>query len=256
MIAEYGKEYKKNGTYAFVGKGITFDSGGISLKPSEKMDEMKRDMAGAAAVFGALRALAKTGVKKHLVAVGGVAENMPGGNAQRPGDVIRMFNGKTVEVKNTDAEGRLVLSDVLAYTEKRFKPNYIVDLATLTGAVIIALGHRCAGVMGNDKRLTDKILRAGERSGDRCWELPLWDEYDENIESDIADYSNIGHPRGAGSIVGATLLKHFVSVPWAHVDIAGTAWYDMKKPFAFSGATGFGVRLLYELVKTDKDKKS
>ena len=250
IIAEYGKEYKKNGTYAFVGKGVTFDSGGISLKPSKNMDEMKRDMAGAAAVLGGLIALAHANVKKHIIAVAGVVENMPDGGAQRPGDIIKMFNGKTVEVLNTDAEGRLVLADLLSYTEKRFKPRIMLNFATLTGAVIVGLGHRVAGVMSNDQDLVCEILNAGEESGDRCWQLPLWNEYAENIESKIADITNIGNPPGAGSIIGGIFLKQFVErTRWAHVDIAGTAWYDLKKPFSFSGATGFGVRLIYELVK-------
>jgi len=275
MILEYGKKYKNKGTFCLVGKGVTFDSGGISIKPSNNMDEMKGDMAGAAAVAGGIISLARFDVKKHVIGLLGFVENMPSGAAQRPGDVISMYNNKTIEVKNTDAEGRLVLSDLLAYASRNYNPDYMLDFATLTGAVITALGHRCAGVMGNDDNLISDVINAGIRSGDRCWQLPLWDDYDENIESKIADYMNIGSPAGAaGSITAAMLLKHFTDrwggkenkedkkskkskeskqsseeIPWVHVDIAGTAWYDKKKPFASSGATGFGVRLIYELIK-------
>jgi leucyl aminopeptidase len=250
VIAEHGRQYKNKGTYALVGKGVTFDSGGISIKPSKNMHEMKSDMAGAAAAVCAVKALSSLGVKKHVVAVAGLVENMPSGSAQRPGDIIKMYNNKTIEVLNTDAEGRLVLCDLLAYTEKRFKPKLIVDFATLTGSMVRALGHRCAGVFGNDKHLISKIIDAGENSGDRCWSMPLWDDYRENIESSLADYSNISSPASAaGSITAAMLLKQFVkAVPWAHIDIAGTAYYEQKKPCPHFGATGFGVRLAYTLL--------
>ncbi len=251
IIAEYGKEFIDNGTYALVGKGITFDSGGISIKPSRNMHEMKYDMLGAATVFGSILAIAKNKVKKHIVAVAGIAENMPDGNAQRPGDIITMYNKKTVEVLNTDAEGRLVLGDALAYTEKTFNPKHIINFATLTGAVVVALGHRCAGVMGNDQKLINEVIKASNESGDRCWELPLWDDYFENIESKIADFANVGTtpPGAAGTITAGIFLKQFVDkVPWVHIDIAGTGWYDKKKPFAHSGPSGFGVRLMYELL--------
>jgi len=251
MCVEYGTQFKKNGTFVLVGKGITFDSGGLSLKPPLNMDEMKDDMSGAAVVFGTIAAISKFQIKKHVVAIAGLAENMPDGNALKPGDILKMYNGKTVEVKNTDAEGRIILGDVLAYAEKKYKPKVIVDLATLTGAVVIALGHNCAAVMGNDTKLISKIIEFGQKSGDRCWELPIWEEHESMVESDIADIMNIGTPpRAAGTIVGGVFLKNFIEkTSWAHIDIAGTSYYEQTKPFSNSGATGFGILLLYKLIE-------
>lgn len=234
---------------ALVGKGICFDSGGISIKPAQGMEEMKWDMAGAAAVFGAILALAGRKAKVNVVGVVGLAENMPSGTAQRPGDVIRSMAGKTIEVVNTDAEGRLLLADVLHYTKDRFKPRAIVDLATLTGAVITALGHERAGLFANDEALAGQLQAAGEATGELLWRLPLGKDYEKHVKSEIADLKNVGRGREAGSTAGAVFLQQFVGdVPWAHLDIAGMAWTSRDLPLAGKGATGFGVRLLDRLV--------
>lgn len=231
---------------AFVGKGITFDSGGISIKPGENMHTMKGDMAGAAAVAGALRALAATGSRANVVGVLALAENLPGGRALKPGDVIRALNGKTIEVQNTDAEGRLVLADALAHAAGLGAAR-LVDLATLTGACIIALGHLASGVMGTDQSLIDQIRAAGDAAGERTWQLPLWPEYREQMKSDVADIRNIGG-RPAGTITGGIFLKEFAGEkPWAHLDIAGTAWRDENTPYAAKGGTGVGVHTLVNL---------
>ena len=234
---------------ALVGKGVCFDSGGISLKPASGMQDMKWDMAGAAAVAGAMRALAERRAPVDVVGAIGLAENMPSGTAQRPGDVIRAYNGKTIEVINTDAEGRLLLADVLAYVCERFSPRAVVDLATLTGAVIVALGHERAGLFANDDDLADALQQAGEEVGELVWRLPMDKAYEKHIRSDIAEIKNVGRGREAGSIAGAVFLKAFVGErPWAHVDIAGVAWSSRDLPLARKGATGFGVRLLDRLV--------
>ena len=234
---------------ALVGKGITFDTGGISIKPAGGMEEMKHDMAGAAAVYGAMLALAGRKAKANVVGVIGMAENMPSGTAQRPGDVVRSMAGKTIEVINTDAEGRLLLADVLHYTKERFKPKAIVDLATLTGAVIVALGHEQAGLFSNDEALVRDLQAAAEQTGELLWRLPLGKAYEKHIKSDIADMKNVGRGREAGSIAGAVFLQEFVGdVPWAHLDIAGVAWTSRDLPLAGKGATAFGVRLLDRLV--------
>jgi leucyl aminopeptidase len=233
----------------FVGKGITFDTGGISLKPSDKMEMMKRDMAGAAAVLGTFEVLGGAGVRRRVVGILPCTENMPGGKAYKPGDVIRSLSNLTIEVISTDAEGRMILCDALTHALS-FKPAVIVDLATLTGACIVALGNQVAGVMGNREELVRKIREIGDQVGERVWPLPLWDLYFENIKSDIADFKNVGD-RGAGTIIGGMFLKQFVpdTVPWAHLDVAGTAWTDKDLLMAPKGATGFGVRILTELAR-------
>ncbi|MEK0082446.1 leucyl aminopeptidase [Benzoatithermus flavus] len=234
---------------ALVGKGICFDTGGISIKPAQGMEEMKWDMAGAAAVYGAMLAVAGRKARANVVGVVGLAENMPSGTAQRPGDVIRSMAGKTIEVVNTDAEGRLLLADVLHYTKERFKPRAMIDLATLTGAVIVALGHEQAGLFANDESLAQQLQTVAEETGELLWRLPLGKAYEKHIRSDIADIKNVGRGREAGSTAGAVFLQQFVGdVPWAHLDIAAMAWTSRDQPLAGKGATGFGVRLLDRLV--------
>jgi leucyl aminopeptidase len=236
-------------TIVLIGKGITFDSGGVSLKPGANMDEMKHDMSGGAAVFGAMRAIAGLRLPLHVVGIVPAAQNMPDGRAYLPGDVIHTAAGKTVEVLNTDAEGRIVLADALHYAA-RYEPAAIIDLATLTGACVIALGSHCAGMMGNDERLQRRIQAAGEHTHERAWPLPLWDEHRKQIESRIADIKNIGG-REAGPLTAGAFLSHFVDgTPWAHLDIAGTAWTSQDKAYCVKGATGFGVYLLAELLRS------
>lgn len=240
---------------AFVGKGVTFDTGGISIKPSANMEDMKTDMAGSAVVVGLLRNLAQRKAKVNVVGVIGIVENMPSGNAQRPGDVVRSMSGQTIEVINTDAEGRLVLADALHYTNTKFKPKFIVDLATLTGAIIVALADVYAGLFCNDDDLAKKIEACGNEVGERAWRLPLGEEYDEMINSDIADMKNVGSGRGAGSTTAAQFLKRFVGeTKWAHLDIAGVAWKGKGDAMAVKGASGYGVRLLDQLVRTYEKK--
>ena len=234
---------------AFVGKGVTFDSGGISIKPSGGMEDMKWDMGGAGVVIGLMRALAGRKAKLNAVGVVGLVENMPSAKAQRPGDVVTTMSGQTIEVINTDAEGRLVLADALYYTQTRFKPTAMIDLATLTGAIIVALGNQHAGLLSNDDDLADALTAAGTAVGERLWRLPLDSSYDDDIKSDIADMHNVGRGRSAGSIAGAKLLEQFVGkVPWAHLDIAGVTWSKSAKPTVPKGGTAFGVRLLDRLV--------
>ena len=230
---------------ALLGKGVCFDSGGLSLKPASGMEEMKWDMAGAAAVFGAMKALAGRKAKANVVGVLGLTENMPSGNAQRPGDVITSMAGVTIEVVNTDAEGRLVLADVLHYAKEHLKPKLMIDLATLTGAIVVALGHEQAGLFTPDDQLAERIQAAGAAVGERVWRMPLGDHYAKHIKSEIADVKNVGRPRQAGATAGAVFLQRFAGdVPWAHVDIAGTAWSKEDRPLAPKGATGYGIRLL------------
>jgi len=252
VVLEYGKKRRGKPTLCLVGKGITFDTGGISLKPSKGMEEMKMDMAGAAAVAGALCAIAKLKLPVHVIGVMPLCENMPGSSAQRPGDIVKAMNGKTIEVLNTDAEGRLVLADALVYAEKTYKPDYIVDIATLTGAVVVCLGKYASGLVGNDDKLKRDILSAGESAHEKCWELPLWEPYMEMVKGKLADVKNVGSEGGeAGTITAAAFLANFVKEKrkWAHLDIAGTAWMDLNKPFKHSGATGAGVRLFVELAR-------
>ncbi|MDZ3831583.1 MAG: leucyl aminopeptidase [Sphingopyxis sp.] len=233
----------------FIGKGVTFDTGGISLKPGAGMDMMKWDMGGAGAVAGAMKAIAGRKAKANVVGVVGLVENMPDGNAQRPGDIVKTMSGQTVEVLNTDAEGRLVLCDAISWAQKQYAPKVIVDLATLTGAMVISLGHEYAGMFANDDGLAAKLLDAGLASNDKLWRFPLSPAYDKLIDSPIADIKNIG-PREAGSITAAQFLKRFVDegVQWAHLDIAGMAWHDKEGPTYAKGATGYGVRLLDQFV--------
>ena len=244
-----GAKNKESAPIALVGKGITFDTGGISLKPGPGMEDMKWDMAGAGAVFGAMKAIAGRKAKANVVGILALAENMPDGNAQRPGDIVTSLSGQTIEVLNTDAEGRLVLADALWYAQDRFKPRLMVDLATLTGAVIVALGSEYAAVFSNSDELAERLQAAGKAVGENLWRLPLGDSYDREIDCDAADMKNISSGREAGSTIGAVFLQRFVnSVPWAHLDIAGTAWSKKDKPTVPKGATGYGVRLLDRLV--------
>ena len=234
---------------AFIGKGVTFDTGGISIKPAQNMEAMKWDMGGAGAVVGAMKALAGRKAKANVVGICGLVENMPDGNAQRPGDVVTTMSGQTVEVINTDAEGRLVLCDAITWTQQYIKPKAIVDLATLTGAMVITLGHEYAGIFANDEILAAALLKAAEASGDKLWRQPMAEAYDRLIDSQIADMKNVG-PREAGSITAAQFLKRFVDegVAWAHLDIAGMAWSDKARPTYDKGATGYGVRLLDQYI--------
>ena len=234
---------------AFIGKGVTFDTGGISIKPAQNMEAMKWDMGGAGAVAGAMKALAGRKAKANVVGICGLVENMPDGNAQRPGDVVTTMSGQTVEVINTDAEGRLVLCDAMTWTQKIFKPKLMIDLATLTGAMVITLGHEYAGIFSNDETLATDLLQAAEVSGDKLWRQPLAEPYDRLIDSPIADMKNVG-PREAGSITAAQFLQRYVDdgVAWAHLDIAGMAWSDKARPTYDKGATGFGVRLLDQYI--------
>ncbi|MBH5323137.1 leucyl aminopeptidase [Aurantiacibacter sediminis] len=235
---------------AFVGKGVTFDTGGISIKPGPNMGDMKFDMGGAGAVAGAMLALSLRKAKANVIGVCGLVENMPDGNAQRPGDVVKSMSGQTVEILNTDAEGRLVLGDALTWTQREFSPSRIVDLATLTGAVIISLGNEHGGLFSNNDSLADDLLAAGKSSGDKLWRLPINSAYDKLINSPIADMQNIGG-RGAGSITAAQFLGRFIEndTPWAHLDIAGMVWADKPGATWDKGATGYGVRLLDDFVR-------
>jgi leucyl aminopeptidase len=239
---------RKQKPLALIGKGVTFDTGGISIKPAGGMEDMKWDMAGAGAVVGAMAAIAGRKAKADVVGLVGLVENMPSGTAQRPGDVVKSYSGQTVEVINTDAEGRLVLADVMWYAQERFDPRGMVDLATLTGAIIIALGHEHAGLFSNDDDLAQRILAAGNAVGEKCWRMPLGDAYDKQIKSEIADMKNVGG-RPGGSITAAQFLQRFTNgKPWAHLDIAGTAWSGKDSATIPKGATAFGVRLLDRLV--------
>lgn len=253
IVLEYRGGAENEAPLALVGKGVTFDSGGISIKPSQKMEEMKYDMSGAAAVLGAMQAVARLRPRINVVALVPATENLPSGRATKPGDVLRMYSGKTVEVINTDAEGRLILADALAYAQ-RYSPEAMIDAATLTGAVVIGLGHHAVGLMGSDEGLVAEVQAAGERTGERCWALPLWDPYREQIESGVADIKNTGG-RSAGSITAGCFLKEFVGdVPWAHLDIAGTAWKDEPAPYLRKGATGVPTRLFIEWIRTRAEK--
>lgn len=230
---------------ALIGKGVTFDTGGISIKPAAGMEMMKWDMGGAGAVAGAMLALARRKAKANVVGLCGLVENMPSGTATRPGDVVTSMNGQTIEVINTDAEGRLVLADVLTYAQREYKPKRMVDLATLTGAMVISLGHEHAGIFSNNDALAGELIAAGQETSDKLWRLPLGEAYDRLIDSPIADIKNVG-PREGGSITAAQFLQRFVEegVEWAHLDVAGTVWSDKPGTLFDKGATGFGVRLL------------
>lgn len=248
IILEYTGR-KKAAPIVLVGKGLTFDSGGISIKPAEKMDEMKSDMSGGAAVMAVVMAAADLQLPLNITALVPATENLPGGSAYKPGDIIKSYSGKTIEVLNTDAEGRLILADALAYASSEFKPEAIIDIATLTGACVIALGDDVIGMLGTDEKLKKEIDKAAQHTGELVWELPLWDSYHELIKSDIADYKNSGG-RPAGTITAAAFLSKFVGeYPWVHLDIAGPAWTSKDKSYIPKGAAGVAVRLLVEFLR-------
>ena len=252
-----GAASKRAAPIAFCGKGVTFDTGGISLKPAAGMEDMKWDMAGAGAVLGTMAALAGRKARVNAVGVVGLVENMPDGNAQRPGDIVKAMSGRTIEVLNTDAEGRLVLADVCWYTQDRFKPAAMIDLATLTGAIIIALGHEYAGLFANNDELAQRLEAAGRSTGERLWRMPLGETFDRMIDSDAADVKNISSDRGAGSTIGAVFIQRFVNnVPWAHLDIAGMVWSKKDHAMMAKGATAYGVRLLDRLVANHYEEKA
>jgi len=247
IILKYNFKQSNLQNIALLGKGVTFDAGGLCLKPDKNMWEMKGDMAGAAVVLATLKAAAQLKLPLKLSVIIPATENMPSGSAARPGDVARSYSGKTIEIINTDAEGRLILADALSYA-LNFKPDVLIDVATLTGACVIALGNIAIGLLGNNDTLKQRIKKAGETTYERVWELPLWKEYYDQIKSDIADIKNVGGKK-AGAITAAAFLSHFVKeIPWAHLDIAGVFWYDKSKPYIPKGATGIGVRLLIELL--------
>jgi leucyl aminopeptidase len=241
---------------AFVGKGVTFDTGGISIKPAQGMEAMKWDMGGAGAVVGALVALARRKAKANIVGICGLVENMPDGNAQRPGDVVTSMSGQTIEVINTDAEGRLVLADAITYVQRNFHPKIVVDLATLTGAILVSLGHEFGGLFTPDDELANQLLGAGQSSGDKLWRQPMADAFDKLIDSPIADMKNVG-PREGGSITAAQFIKRFVEdgTRWAHLDIAGMAWSDKPNTTYDKGATGFGVRVIDRFVEASVEAR-
>ena len=255
VVMEYGPKSAKE-TVCVIGKGLTFDSGGISIKPAAKMDEMRYDMCGAGAVLGLFHALkhgAMKGQKQNRRIVGLIAatENMVGPEAQKPGDIVRAMDGHTIEVLNTDAEGRLVLCDAIAYAKKFYEPKQIVDLATLTGAVVVALGHEVAGLLGNDQKLVDSLIAAGKAADEPLWQLPLWDVHKDQMKSKFADLANINGGQGGGTIAGAAFLSFFAGdTPWAHLDIAGTAWGGIAKDYYRSGAAGTAVRTLLAFVRS------
>ncbi len=248
IILQYqGARKKDERPVVLVGKTITFDTGGISLKPAENMEQMKADMTGGAEVLATMRAAARLKLPLNLISILPAAENMPGGRAMRPGDVVKTLSGKTVEVQNTDAEGRLILSDALAYAT-RFQPAALIDIATLTGACVVALGQFAIGMFGTDARLKEAVRKAGQRAGERVWEMPLWDEYFEQLRSDVADMRNIGG-RGGGMITAALFLSKFVGdCPWVHLDIASTDWSERERAYIPKGPTGTGTRLLIQFL--------
>ena len=248
VVMEWSGGKKNNKPMAFIGKGVCFDSGGLSLKPAKSMEDMKWDMGGAATVTGIIEAAALSKLKYNLIGVIGLVENMPDGDAQRPGDVVKSYSGQTIEVLNTDAEGRLVLADILSWTEKKYKPKFMINFATLTGAMIVALGNIRAGLFSNDKEISEAIFNSGEITGEKVWAMPLDDDYDQLIKTEIADMKNIGGP-GAGSITAGCFLKrHIEKTPWAHLDIAGVTWQNKSTPSIPSGGVGWGVRMLYHLI--------
>jgi leucyl aminopeptidase len=250
-IMKWNGGKKNSKPLGFVGKGVCFDTGGISLKPARFMEEMKYDMAGAGTVTGLMKTLALRKAKVNAVGVIGLVENMPDGNAQRPGDVVKSYSGQTIEIFNTDAEGRLVLADILTYTEKRFKPKFMINLATLTGAIIVSLGNEFAGLFSNNDQLAERINKAGYKDNEKAWRLPLDKNFDKLMDSKIADMQNINYSGGAGSITAAQFLQRFImnKTPWAHLDIAGMAWTKKTTKTIPYGATGYGVKLLNRLVE-------
>ena len=250
-IMKWNGGKKNSKPLGFIGKGVCFDTGGISLKPARFMEEMKYDMAGAGTVTGLMKTLALRKAKVNAVGVVGLVENMPDGNAQRPGDVVKSYSGKSIEIFNTDAEGRLVLADILTYTEKRFNPKFMINLATLTGAIIISLGNEFAGLFSNNDQLADRINKVGYKDNEKAWRLPLHKNFDKLMDSKIADIQNINYSGGAGSITAAQFLQRFIlkKTPWAHLDIAGMAWSKKTTQTIPYGATGYGVKLLNRLVE-------
>ena len=251
VTIEWNGLRKKNKPLAFVGKGVCFDTGGISLKPAKFMEDMTYDMAGSAVVVGLMKNLALRKAKINAVGVVGLVENMPGGNAQRPGDIVKSYSGKTIEILNTDAEGRLVLADALTFTEKKYKPKFIIDLATLTGAIIVSLGSEYAGLFSNNDKLSNEIFESGNKVDEKVWRMPLHKNYDKLINSKNADMQNINYVGGAGSTTAAQFLQRFIlnKTPWAHLDIAGMAFSKYGGALNSGGATGFGVRLLNKLIE-------
>ena len=251
VTLEWNGLKKNKKPIAFVGKGVCFDTGGISLKPAKFMEDMTYDMAGSAVVVGLMKNLALRKAKVNAVGIVGLVENMPGGNAQRPGDIVKSFSGKTIEILNTDAEGRLVLADALSFTEKKFKPQFIIDLATLTGAIIVSLGSEYAGLFSNNNKLSKQIFDCGEKVDEKVWRMPLHKNYDKLINSKNADMQNINYVGGAGSTTAAQFLQRFIlnKTPWAHLDIAGMAFSKYGGALNSGGATGFGVRLLNKLIE-------
>ena len=251
VTIEWNGVKDKSKPLAFVGKGVCFDTGGISLKPAKFMEDMTYDMAGSAVVVGLMKSLALRKAKINAVGVVGLVENMPGGNAQRPGDIVKSYSGKTVEILNTDAEGRLVLADALTYTEEKFKPRFIVDLATLTGAIIVSLGSEYAGLFSNDDKLSKQLIDSGEQVEEKLWRMPLNKNFDKLIDSKNADMQNINYVGGAGSTTAAQFLQRFIinKTPWAHLDIAGMAFSKYGGALNSGGATGYGVRLLNKLIE-------
>jgi leucyl aminopeptidase len=236
---------------SFIGKGVCFDTGGISLKPAKFMEDMKYDMAGAGAVVGLMKTLALRKSKSYVVSAVALVENMPGGAAQRPGDIVKSYSGKTIEVLNTDAEGRLILADAIYYIDEKYKPELIVDLATLTGAIVVSLGSEYAGLFSNNDELSEKLIKAGEIENEKLWRFPLHKNYDKLMDSKIADIQNINYSGGAGSITAAQFLQRFLknNTPWAHLDIAGMAWTKKDLEIVPTGATGYGVKLLNKFVE-------
>ena len=250
IILEYRKGKKQDKPVAIVGKAVTFDTGGISIKPSEKMDEMKFDKCGGCTVLGIMKAVSELKLPVNLVGIIPSVENMPGGESYRPGDIVKLFGGKTAEILNTDAEGRLILADALAYGIKIYQPREILDFATLTGACIVALGTNVAGLVSNNKRITEKLKSSSDRTSEQIWQLPIDDDFMEMVKSDVADIKNVGIGRAAGTITAAAFLANAIgNTPWAHFDIAGTAWIQTgtkQKSYNPKGATGFGVRLILD----------
>lgn len=253
IILEYNRGSRKDKPIVLVGKAVTFDTGGISLKPGEKMDEMKFDKCGGCTVLGIMKAVSELKLSINIVGIIPSVENMPGGESYRPGDIIKLYGGKTTEILNTDAEGRLILADALAYGEKHYSPKTIIDFATLTGACIIALGNNVAGMVSNNEKLSKKINEASQRTTEEVWELPLNQDYMDMIKSDVADMKNIGVGRAAGTITAAAFLRNAIeNTPWAHIDIAGVAWTQIatkEKSYNPKGATGFGVRLILDYLQ-------
>jgi len=252
IVVEYFNGKSDEKPKIIVGKGLTFDAGGISIKPANKMDEMKYDMCGSAVVLGVLKAISLLKPSINVVGIIPSTENLVGAKAYKPGDVLKAYNGKTIEVLNTDAEGRIILSDALSYASRHYKPEYIIDFATLTGAVLVALGHIATGILGTDDLLIQEVKKSSAATGEKVWELPLWPEFCDQVKSDIADVKNMGLPGQAGTIAGAAFLKEFVGkdIPWVHFDIAGTAWGVKPDSLNPKGsATGWGVRLVLDLMK-------